>query len=145
MILYCDTSALVKKYVWEAGSDQILAFFEGFEIIGTAALTQVEMAGAMAKAVYQGWVDEPSMLLAWQDFLSHWSAYTRLPVSAGIVDRASGLAWQHGLRAYDAIQLGCALAWQEAMAEKTVFACYDKRLRQAARQEGLQIWPELAE
>jgi len=142
MILYTDTSALVKKYVQEAGSDQVLAFFQRFDAIGTASVTQVEMAAALAKAVRQSWVEESFMQLAWQDFLSHWPAYTRVPVTSGIIERASGLALKHGLRAYDAIQLACALTWQEVVGENTIFACFDQRLRQAARQEGLEAWPE---
>jgi uncharacterized protein len=142
MILYADTSALVKRYVQEPGSDDVQVLFDGFEAISTATLTEVEMAAAMAKAIRQGWVDSTAIMEAWQDFLSHWPAFTRIPVSTSVVERAVGLAWQHGLRAYDAIQLTCALTWQESMAEKTIFACYDKNLRRAAKLEGLEAWPE---
>lgn len=142
MILYADTSALVKKYIKEPGSDQVVAFFDQYPTIGTAALTQVEMAAAMSKAVRQGWVDESEATGAWQDFLSHWRAYTRLPVSAGIVERAASLVWRHGLRAYDSIHLSSALTWQDVLGDDVVFACYDKHLQQAAKQEGLHIWPE---
>ena len=142
MILYADTSALVKKYMLESGSDQVLAFFAGFQVIGTATLTLVEMAAAMAKAVRQGWVDEPAMRLAWQDFLAHWPAYSRLPVSNTTVERAASLAWQHGLRAYDALHLASALVWKEAMGEEAIFACFDKRLNQAGKAAGLHAWPE---
>jgi predicted nucleic acid-binding protein len=141
MNLYADTSALIKKYVREAGSEQVIAYFGQFALIGTAALTQAEMASAMAKALRSGWVDEPRILIAWQDFLSHWPAYIRLPVSAGIVERAAAMTWQHGLRAYDAIHLACALAWKELSGEEMVFACYDRSLSQAAGREGLPVWP----
>jgi uncharacterized protein len=140
MNLYADTSALVKKYVMEAGSDQVIAYFDPYSIIGTAALTQAEMAAALAKAVRLGWVNETEILVAWQDFLSHWPAYTRLPVSTGIVERAASLAWRHGLRAYDSVHLACALAWKEMIGDEVVFACFDKNLLKAARQEGLQVW-----
>ena len=36
MILYADTSALVKRYVREAGSEAVLAYFVGFETTATA-------------------------------------------------------------------------------------------------------------
>ena len=140
MILYTDTSALVKKYIREAGSDQVIAFFDAFEVIGTVALTQVEMVAAMSKAVRQGWVDESSITTAWQDFLSHWLTYTRLPVSTVVMDRAASLAWQHSLRAYDSLHLASALTWREAAGEETIFACFDKQLLDAARKEGLQPW-----
>ena len=142
MNLYADTSALIKKYVREAGSDQVLAYFGQYSIIGTAALTQAEMASAMSKAARLGWVEESEISVAWQDFLAHWPAYTRLPVSAGIVERAASLSWRHGLRAYDSVHLASALAWKDVTGDEVNFACYDKNLLNAARQEGLQVWPE---
>jgi predicted nucleic acid-binding protein len=141
MNLYADTSALIKKYVHETGSDQVVEHFNRYPMIGTAALTQAEMASAMSKASRLGWVEEAEIALAWQDFLSHWPTYIRLPVSAGTIERAASLAWRHGLRGYDSVHLACALAWNEVSGGETIFACYDQNLLKAARQEGLQVWP----
>ncbi|HUH98322.1 MAG TPA: type II toxin-antitoxin system VapC family toxin [Anaerolineales bacterium] len=141
MILYADTSALVKKYIQEAGSDQVIAFFDTFEVIGTLALTQAEMAAAMSKAGRQGWVEQSAITKAWEVFLSHWPNYMRLPVSAAVVDRAAELAWQHRLRAYDSLHLASTLTWQESAGEAAIIACFDKQLIDAALKEGLQVWP----
>jgi len=141
MILYADTSALVKKYVQESGSDQVITFFDQYQIIGTAVLTQAELAAALSKAARLGWVDQAEVSVAWQDFQSHWLMYARLPVSAAIVDRAASLAWRYGLRGYDSIHLSSALTWQEVTGDEVVFACFDNHLQQAARQESLQTWP----
>jgi predicted nucleic acid-binding protein len=145
MILYVDTSVLVKKYVAESGSDQVIAFLDQHAVIGTAALTQAEMAAAMSKAARLGWVAEPEILLAWQDFLYQCPAYTRLPVSTGIVERAAAIAWRHGLRAYNSVHLASALAWKDLVGEDVIFACFDKTLLKAAQREGLEVWPGGAE
>jgi predicted nucleic acid-binding protein len=142
MILYADTSALVKKYVREAGSEAVLTYFAGFETTATAALTLIEMAAALTKAARMGWVDETASQKTWRDFLAHWPAYIRMPISAGVVERAARLAWTHGLRAYDAAHLACAQVCLEVVGEELVFACYDRRLRAAASAEGLRVWPE---
>ena len=142
MNLYADTSALIKKYVKEAGSEQVIAHFSQYLIIGTAALTQAEMASAMSKAVRLRWVEESEIIVAWQDFLSHWPSYIRFPVSAGVVEGAASIAWRHGLPAYDSVHLASALAWKNVTGDQVVFACYDARLLKAARQEGLQVWPD---
>jgi predicted nucleic acid-binding protein len=142
MNLYADTSALVKRYVKESGSEQVIEHFDQSPIIGTAALTQVEMAAAMRKALRLGMVEESEIMMAWRDFLSHWPAYIRLPASAGIIDRAASLAWNHGLRAYDSVHLASALSWKGVTGEEVVFACFDKNLVTAAREEGLFVWPE---
>jgi predicted nucleic acid-binding protein len=142
MNLYTDTSALVKKYIQEAGSEQVISYFETYPIIGTAALTLPEIAAALAKAIRLGWVPEAETRQAWQDFLSHWPTYTRLPVSTGIIERGAYLTWRYGLRAYDAVHLASALSWKEMIGQDVVFACFDKNLNKAAQQEGLQIWPD---
>jgi predicted nucleic acid-binding protein len=141
MNLYADTSALVKKYVQEAGSEQVIAFFDQHPLIGTAVLTQAEVASALSKAMRSGWVDESAILTAWQDFLAHWPAYIRLPVTAGIVEHAAAIAQQHGLRAYGAIHLASALAWEDVTGDEVIFVCYNQNLAKAAGQEGLQVWP----
>ena len=145
MNLYADTSALIKKYVQEEGSEQVNIHFNQSPVIGTTVLTQAEMASAMAKAIRLGWVREPEILIAWRDFLSHWPAYLRLPVSAGIIDRAASITWRHSLRAYDSVHLASALAWRDMTGDEVVFACYDMNLLKAARQEGLQVWPDEGE
>ena len=141
MNLYADTSALVKRYIQEIGSKQVAELFYQFPVIGTAALTKAEMASAMSKAVRLGFVNEAKMSIAWQDFLSHWPTYIRLPVSIGTVERAASLIWLHGLRAFDAIHLANALIWKDLLDDEIVFACFDNNLVNAASREGLQIWP----
>ena len=142
MSLYVDTSALIKRYVHENGSEQVIALFGEFPIIGTAVLTQVEMASAMAKAVRLGWVDEAEIALAWKDFISHWPSYTRLPGSAVILERATSLTWRLGLRAYDAVHLASAMIWKNMTGDEVTFACFDQNLVEAARREGLRTWPD---
>jgi uncharacterized protein len=142
MNLYADTSALIKKYVRETGSEQVVAYFAQFPVIGTSVVTQVEMAAAMSKAVRLGWVDKPETTLAWQEFMSHWPAYVRLPTSIGILDRAASGAWDYSLRAYDSLHLASAQVWKELSGEEVVFACYDQNLIKAAKLAGLRVWPD---
>lgn len=59
----------------------------------------------LVKAVRSGWVDEADLPIAWQGFLSHWPAYTRQTLSAETLESATSLAWQNGLRAYEAVHL----------------------------------------
>jgi predicted nucleic acid-binding protein len=50
----------------------------------------------------------------------------------------------HGLRGFDAIHLASALAIGSAVADNLLFACYDEKLAQAARVEGLETLPSSA-
>jgi predicted nucleic acid-binding protein len=62
-------------------------------------------------------------------------------VDEHLVSRAEALAWEHGLRGYDAVHLAAAAVWQERMASPVMLATFDRELWEAARQAGLAAWP----
>lgn len=142
MILYLDTSALVKRYVIETGSMEVNAQIELAETVGSAMLTRVEMASALAKAVRMNWVETQAADNAWQDFLAHWQSFARLSVTPVLVERASRLAWEYGLRGYDATHFAAALLWQETLEMPITLATYDRELWSAANKAGMAVWPE---
>ena len=142
MILYLDTSALVKRYVRESGSEEVSVLIEQAEVIGSSLLTQVEMASALSKAVRLKWVDADPADRAWRDFMSHWQSVARLSMTPVVAQRASRLAWEHGMRAYDAAHLAAALIWQESLESPVTLASYDRELWSAAQKEGMAAWPE---
>ena len=78
---------------------------------------------------------------AWQDFLDHWSSFTRLNTSFGTIDRASALAWEYSLRGYDAMHLASALLWMETLETQITMATFDRDLWQASKKASLAVWP----
>ena len=145
MLLYLDTSALVKRYVAEENSEDVSALIDEAPAIVTSLLTQTEVAAALGKAVREKRLTVEEGRNAHAEFLGEWPDFGRVPVTNALVTRADSLVWDHGLRAYDAVQLAAALKCQETVAAlgyNVVFACCDKRLRKAAREIGLSTWPE---
>jgi predicted nucleic acid-binding protein len=142
MILYLDTSALIKRYVMEAGSKEVNGLIEQADTVGSVMLTRVEMASALAKAVRLNWVEAKDAENAWQDFLSHWQSFTRLTITHTLVERASRLAWENGLRGYDATHFAAALLWQEMLEIPVTMATFDRELWLAAKKTGIAVWPE---
>ena len=65
-----------------------------------------------------------------------------MPVTEALVERAAALAWEHGLRGYDAVQLASGLTWQESVGEEVVLATFDQQLWDAAKRTGLKVWPD---
>jgi uncharacterized protein len=143
VIIYFDTSALVKRYVEEAGSREVAALFEEeHAILGSVIIAQVEMAAALQRAIRIA-IDTESLLSEiWQDFLEDWKSFTRIQVSGSLVERASQLSFTHKLRGYDALHLAAASLWQEKLAMPVVLACFDRELWLAGRHAGLEVWPE---
>ena len=145
ILLYVDTSALFKRYVEEDETEAVLARMEEAPNVGTVLMTQVEVAAALAQAVRGQRMDENEARDAEREFLGDWDDFTRIGVTDALTARAGELAWQHDLRGYDAAQLAAALVWQEATEgteDEIVFACFDNELREAAKAEGLETWPE---
>lgn len=141
MILYFDTSALLKAYVQENGSKDVIALMnEGDHLFGSIVLTKVEMASVLQRAIRVTGSSLETAVLAWQDFLDDWQAFTRLRVTAGIIERASDIAWKYGLRGYASLHLAAALFWQDALDTSVVFAAFDRDLLQASQKAGLEPW-----
>lgn len=142
MIIYFDTSALVKRYLREADSDQVMALFgEADHIFGSVVITQVEMAATFRRAVRMEAASSKLAAEVWQDFLDHWQSFTRLRIFAGTIERASENAWKYDLRGYDALHLAAALLWQETLGVQITLATFDRELWSAGQKTGILSWP----
>ena len=59
-----------------------------------------------------------------------------------MIERASHLAWENGLRGYDATHFAAALIWQEMLETLVTLATYDRELWLTAQKAGMTTWPE---
>ncbi len=141
MIVYVDASALVKRYVTEAGSAEVNDLTSGATAVATALVTRAEVAAAFARAVRVGVLDDVAGRRAQRRFSREWPDLMRVPVTEALVARAEAVAWAHGLRGYDAVQLASALTWQDALGQEIVLATFDRQLWEAAPEAGLRVWP----
>jgi predicted nucleic acid-binding protein len=141
-ITYLDTSALLKLYVQESHSADVNRLVTSSAGTGTSILTYAEMAAALARAQRMGILSGESAKAAWGNFLHDWPGITRLKVAASLTGRAASLAWEFGLRGYDAMHLSTALTWQDALEEPVLLATFDRLLWGAGKKAGIAIWPE---
>lgn len=141
MIVYLDASALVKRYVAEAGSPEVGALIGEAQAIGTAVISRAEVAAALAKAKRVGLVTRQAGEKALQAFNAEWAHLIRLQLGEPLAARAAALAWEHDLRGYDAVHLAAALAWSESLGEAVAMATYDRELWRGAQSSGLLVWP----
>ena len=141
MIAYLDASALVKRYVVERGSRETIALTVESEMIATSIVTRAEVAAALAKAGRVGVVTEGRARNAQRSFAGDWPDLVRVPVTEALMERAESLAWDYGLRGYDAVQLASAITWQEAVGTEILLATFDQQLWDAAPKAGVKTWP----
>lgn len=69
------------------------------------------------------------------------SRFTVVSLTESVLVAAAQEAARHGLRAYDAVQLACAVAVRELDAQCSQFACFDDELRLAASRVGFALVP----
>lgn len=67
--------------------------------------------------------------------------FSLVPASRSVLINASGLLAEHGLRAYDAVQLASAELARKADRDCRAFACFDNDLRAAAETHGFELLP----
>lgn len=142
MIVYLDTSALVKHYVQESGSEEVERVIGEARLVGTAAITRVEMAAALAKAVRMHLLSRDEAAEALGAFEAEWESLVRLQLHELLLARAASLAWERGLRGYDAVHMASALFWRDIVGEPVVLATYDRELWEEAVRSGLKVFPE---
>jgi predicted nucleic acid-binding protein len=137
---YLDTSALVKLYVQEPGTERMLRLAEpsGGHTLAVLSLARVEFRAAVRQRERNGDLphDAAEALSARMD--SHLqNLYLIQLVTEAVVEEAAALLDRHPLRAYDAMQLAGCLALRSS--ERPSFVCSDRRLSRAAEQEGLAV------
>ena len=141
MIVYADASLLVKRYLIEAGSEQVIALLTPQTTVGTALISRAEVSAALARAVRVNIITRADAEKSLAEFRSHWPYMLRLRLNEAVATRADELAWEHNLRGYDAVHLAAALIWQSGLDEPLFLGTYDRQLWQAGQNTGLGVWP----
>jgi len=137
VILYLDTSSLVKLYLDEEHSESVRQWVNEAEIIATSRVAYPEAMAAFARRWRESDIDEKGLGQIHAGFQRDWPLYA-------VVDldeiQAGDLATKHGLRGFDAIHLEAAIATRNGADDAFVaFSSFDSRLNNAASGEGFQI------
>jgi len=144
---YWDTSALLKLYVTEPGSEQLFQLAgETREPVGSSAIVTAEMLCALHRKEADGDLGAGSAKVIYSKFLEdiRGNRLLVLPFDAEVsaaVEKVAGLAYEHRprilLRSLDAIHLATALS-----ARTSMLVAIDERLRRIAAVAGLRVLPE---
>lgn len=143
MILYVDTSALVKLYVREAGSTTLRAHAGKADVLATSVVAYAETRAAFARLRFSGSSNDARHDQRREQFGRDWDAFLRIEVDAEVLRRAGELAEFYGLRGFDSIHLASALWLAGRVSEQVDFAVFDRRLAAAAAKAGLTVVPKL--
>jgi uncharacterized protein len=141
VILYLDTSALVKRYVREIASDQVITLWNSAEAILTSVVAYAETLASFFRKRRECKTGQEELEAALISFQKEWLGFIRVDVNDGLRPYILKVAEKHPLRGFDAIHLASALLIDERLPGSVTFACFDYRLAEAAEKEGLMVFP----
>jgi uncharacterized protein len=108
VILFCDTSALMKLLVDEAQSDQMRQISSTVDAIGVCRISWAETMAALARLQREDPVCNEDLEQARQHLIQSWKTFTIVEVSQPLVETAGRFADVFALRGYDSVQLAAA-------------------------------------
>lgn len=142
-LYYVETSALVKLYVREPGTERLLQLANNAaeNRLVVLAVSAIEVRSAVRRRERAGDIDPKMSALILDRLRQHLEArFLRQVLSDAVLDNAGEMIDRYALRAYDAIQLAGCLALQTvAGPEVPIFVCADQQLLEAARSELLPV------
>lgn len=137
-MIYLDTSALVKKYVVEEGSESIATIMKS-SVIATSRLTYPEILSTFARRSRVGDITNNKLKEILKYFESDWDCFTILDIHDELLPIIKNLIEKHNLRGADSIHLSSALWLKDTINEEVAFVASDINLLNAAGSESLSI------
>ena len=150
-VYYFDSSAVVKLYISEPGSQWIERIAQPqdtttetenllvFALVGIA-----ETAASIARHYRRGFLTRELRHKLYLQFMRDYpKRFTTLAITDDIVLKAAGLTQEYVLRGYDAVHLASALSYDQLLKtearEALIFVTADEVLYQAAQAAGLLV------
>lgn len=139
MNLYLDTSALVKLYVEEDGTELARGWTEAARVVATSTIAYVEARAAFARRQREGSFSGAVLSRITRELDRDWERYLLVQVTDPVIRRAATIAEVRKLRAYDAVHLASACTVNDRLSDTVLFASWDVGLRVAAADEGMDV------
>jgi predicted nucleic acid-binding protein len=139
LIVYLDTSSLVKLYVEEEGSGRVRELVERAEVVATSVVAYAEARAALARQRREGGLTADGYDRAKNDFERDWPKYLTIEVNEAVYRRAGDLAEKHHLRGFDSLHLASYLSLFRDGARQLRFSAFDEALNRAARKEAKEL------
>jgi predicted nucleic acid-binding protein len=143
LILFADTSVLVKLYIAEPGSDPMRAAAQEARVaVSLLAFAEIHATFARRRREELLLASEHEELVL--RFADDWEELMQVPVGAEILAFLPGLCKRYPLRGADAVHLASALLLRQEGLDLR-FACSDGGLLAAAAGEGLATFDPVQE
>ena len=141
MILYLDTSALLKRYFMEPHSDDVISLWREASEIVTSSVAYAETMASCYRKKREAGLNGNVFRKIVNAFQMDWNSFIRVEVNDDLNQSIDRTIKKHPLRGFDTIHLVSALIMHEKVPDNFLFVCFDLRLSEAAKKEGLNTFP----
>ena len=137
MILYLDTSALVKRYVEEVQTDIVIEKWREADEVVTSSVAYAEAMAAFQRKSRETPVVGDLIEQIAHDLREDWNSFIRIPVNDQLNPYIDQAIASHPLRRFDAIHLASAMIMHQKFQSDLLFLCFDQQLNRAATKESI--------
>ena len=139
VILYLDTSCLLKLYLYEAGSEEVQHRVDLCHAVSSSWIAYTEMHSALTRRMREGAIEKKDFQEYLGLFQRDWGKFSKLVCDEAVSHLAGDMAVKHRLRGMDAIHLASAVQLRNQNASVAFeFLSADVRLNEAAKKEGFR-------
>lgn len=142
-MIYLDSSAFVKRYVQEKGSNKVTSILVDTPMVSTSKLTYPEIVSGLCRKRREKGIDEKDFHSGLNRFESDWGLLIIVEFQDELLPIIKRLSLKHALKGADTIHLASAIWLKDSVNEELSFVTSDIKLFKAAKKEGINtINPE---
>jgi hypothetical protein len=132
--VFLDSSALVKRYIQERGTDEVEEILSSASSLGVAIISLSEIISALCRRRREGKLSQRQYSKAKQMLFEDIEDSSVVNITDRVIARAVELLERWPLRSSDSMHVACAAEWSAEL-----FVSADKRQCIAARGYGLRV------
>jgi predicted nucleic acid-binding protein len=136
MLVFFDTSAFIKRYIRETGTEEVLAWCDRATEIGLSGVALPEMISALCRLQREGRISDSQYRLVKSNLLADIEDAAVCDLTPQVLAHSITCLENNILRGMDAIHIGSALSLKADL-----FVSADLRQLEAASRAGLRIHP----
>ncbi|MHB1377456.1 MAG: type II toxin-antitoxin system VapC family toxin [Candidatus Humimicrobiaceae bacterium] len=140
MISYLDTSAIVKFYISETGSQKVREIFDLSDVLATSCIAYIETISAFTRINNEKKLSDSDYKNIVLNFKKDWEDLFVLKIDNTIIKTAGRFIESYLIKGYDSIHLASAVMLSKRINQIINFCCWDKKLNEAALKENMSIF-----
>ena len=125
MVIYFDTSALVKRYIKEEGTEAVRDLFRKANIIVVAGITKVELASTLKRSLIEKRIEKPEFITVWERIQKDFVDFQAINFNEQVENKAIEIIEKYQIKAMDSIQIVSFLIVKK---EETQFVSCDTKM-----------------